>query len=180
MIILTTTFHTSFGSCVLSESTGIILNNEMDDFALPNIVSAFDLPPSRFNRIKPQKKPLSSMCPAIIVDKNTGHVRLVIGGAGGTKITTATALVTIRHLLFGETIKEAIDAPRVHHQLYPNVIEHGPEFPEPILTLLRQKGHKTKLLTGRNSIINGISRDPQTGQLTASFDFLKKGSVDGF
>lgn len=66
---------------------------------------------------------MSSMSPTIITDTK-GNVKLVIGSAGGTKITTAVAMVIMRVLWFDQDIKQAIDAPRIHHQLVPNEIEY--------------------------------------------------------
>lgn len=83
----------SFGAGFASEQTGIILNNEMADFSPPSSHSLYGLPPSSANFIRPGKRPLSSMTPVIVVD--SGRVRLVIGAAGGIRITTSTAYVTI-------------------------------------------------------------------------------------
>lgn len=90
----------------------------MDDFSAPNITNSFNIPPSPANYIKPGKRPLSSMCPSIIVDEN-GDVVLVIGAAGGTKITTSTAFVSMNHLWFNMSLQDALDTKRLHHQLFP-------------------------------------------------------------
>jgi gamma-glutamyltranspeptidase/glutathione hydrolase/leukotriene-C4 hydrolase len=66
----------------------------MDDFAVPNATNAWGQPPSPKNFPEPGKRPLSSMCPAIIVDKDSGRVKMIIGGAGGTKITSAVSYVS--------------------------------------------------------------------------------------
>lgn len=82
------------GAKLRSPSTGIILNDEMDDFATSHIVNTFGIAPSAVNRIAPGKRPMSSMCPSIILDNNK-NVLLLIGAAGGSKITTSTAYVSI-------------------------------------------------------------------------------------
>lgn len=83
----------SFGAGFASEKTGIVLNNEMDDFSSPGMADSHGLPPNTANFIEPGKRPLSSMTPTIVVDRETGRARLVVGAAGGIRITTATAYV---------------------------------------------------------------------------------------
>ncbi len=100
----------SFGSCFLSPSTGVILNDEMDDFSFPGIVNGFGVPPSRHNFPKPGKRPLSSMSPSVFADLKRGEAVLVAGAAGGTKITTAVAQAAIRNLWLREGVKQAVDA----------------------------------------------------------------------
>lgn len=88
----TSQFAFSFGAFFRSESTGIILNNEMDDFSSPELTNSYGIPPSPANYIRPGKCPMSSMCPSIILDKND-NIILIIGAAGGSKIITAVSLV---------------------------------------------------------------------------------------
>lgn len=86
-------FLSSFGAGVTSPETGITLSSGMDDFSWEDFPNYFNLPGSPANAISPQKRPLSSMSPSILVDRN-GDVRLVVGAAGGTKIPTAVANVS--------------------------------------------------------------------------------------
>jgi gamma-glutamyltranspeptidase/glutathione hydrolase/leukotriene-C4 hydrolase len=85
----------SFGAGLTSKQTGIILNSVMDDFSFPYFRNYFNLPGSPNNALQPGKRPLSSMSPSILVDRD-GDAKVVIGASGGTKITTAVALVSVQ------------------------------------------------------------------------------------
>jgi len=82
----------SFGSKVISPKTGVIFNNQMADFSSPGITGAYGIPPSKANRIAAGKRPVSSKSSAIVID-NSGDVRLVIGGTGGTHMISGIANV---------------------------------------------------------------------------------------
>lgn len=85
-------FSFSFGSGYMSPSTGMILNNEMNDFSTPGVPNHYKIPPSPSNFIAPGKRPLSSMCPTVFTDEK-GEFVLAAGAAGGSKITLATSYV---------------------------------------------------------------------------------------
>ena len=114
----TSTVNTYFGSGLMSKSTRIPFNNEMDDFSTPNTVNNYGIPASEENYIRPGKRPASSMSPSIVVNENN-EVKLVVGASGGPRIISAVAYVTLRNLFLNEDIKSAIDYPRPHHQLVP-------------------------------------------------------------
>ncbi|XP_033749139.1 glutathione hydrolase 1 proenzyme-like [Pecten maximus] len=177
-VSVTSTINLHFGSKVVGTRTGIIFNNEMDDFSTPNTTNSFGVPASAANFIKPLKRPLSSMCPSIITDSN-GIVRLVVGASGGTKITTSTAMVTIETLMFGMSVKQAIDHRRIHHQLLPKEITVENGFPEEILAGLRSKGHNITVTNSAGSVVQGILQREE-GDITANCDFRKGGHPDGY
>ncbi|XP_058442717.1 scoloptoxin SSD14-like [Malaya genurostris] len=139
----TSTINYLLGAKIRSRSTGIILNDEMDDFASPGEANIYGLPPSPANFIVPGKRPLSSMAPTIVTNKQSG-VRMVIGGAGGSRITSATVILLFRHLFFGEELESAMAAQRLHHQLAPMYVDYEVGFDEMILEGLRQRGHVVK------------------------------------
>ncbi|XP_069122923.1 glutathione hydrolase 1 proenzyme-like [Argopecten irradians] len=177
-VSVTSTDNLYFGSLVVGSRTGIIFNCQMDDFATPNKTNHFGVPASEANFIKPFKRPFSSMCPSIVTDSK-GVVKLVVGAAGGTKATTAAALVTIKTLMFGMGIKEAIDERRLHHQLFPEQIMSEPGFPEETLAALGNIGHNITEDVSK-SVIQAILQRRE-GEVTANCDFRKvSGYPDGF
>ncbi|XP_060826353.1 glutathione hydrolase 1 proenzyme-like isoform X1 [Bombus pascuorum] len=176
-VSVTSTINQVFGAMRRSRSTGIIFNDEMDDFSSPNITNGFDLPPSPANFIRPGKRPMSSMSPTIVVDKN-GEVRLVIGAAGGTKITSAVAIAMVLNLWSGYNVKQAIDTLRIHHQLLPMTVQNEKGFSPDVLNYLWNIGHNVSTYSGIGSAITAISK--QNGEIIASSDFRREGRTAGF
>ncbi|KAL8592955.1 hypothetical protein ACOMHN_050782 [Nucella lapillus] len=133
-VSVTSTVNGRFGSKRRGSKTGIVFNNEMDDFSSPNITNIFGIRPSPANFIRPGKRPLSSMCPAILVSPS-GDVRFVVGAAGGSRITTATAFVTSHELWLGEDVGQAVRDLRLHHQLLPQYLDYEEGFDQAVRDL---------------------------------------------
>jgi gamma-glutamyltranspeptidase/glutathione hydrolase len=121
-VACTETVNLFFGSLVMVEEFGIVLNNEMDDFTtMPGQPNAFGLQQSDRNVPEPGKRPLSSMSPTIFV--RDGRAVMVAGGSGGPRIITGTLQVMLNAAMFDMTPQQAVTQPRFHHQWMPNVIE---------------------------------------------------------
>ncbi|KAM4127921.1 hypothetical protein ACJW30_02G126400 [Castanea mollissima] len=147
-VAMTTTVNSYFGSLILSPSTGIVLNNEMDDFSIPTNVSADIPPPAPANFICPGKRPLSAMSSTIVLKDE--QLQAVVGASGGGKIIAATAEVLLNHFARGMDPLSSVMAPRFYHQLIPNVVSYenwtavsGDHFevPADIRAALLKKGH---------------------------------------
>lgn len=121
-VSLTTTVNYHFGAGLRSTSTGILVNNEMDDFSTPTDISPDKLPPAPTNFIEPNKRPLSSMTP-LIVTKDDQLVG-VIGGSGGMHIIPAVIQVFLNHFILGMKPLDAVLRPRIYHRLIPNVVRY--------------------------------------------------------
>ncbi|CAM4729216.1 unnamed protein product [Leuciscus chuanchicus] len=176
-VAATSTINVYFGSKLMSKSTGILLNNEMDDFSSPLITNNFGVPPSPNNFIVPHKRPMSSMCPAILLDKNN-KVKMVVGGSGGTKITTAVAQVILNALFFEYDLKKAIEDPRIHNQLSPNTTQGEPDFDKAVLEGLAQKNHVIEVLKSTGAVVQAVVRD--SAGLSAESDPRKGGYAAGY
>jgi gamma-glutamyltranspeptidase/glutathione hydrolase/leukotriene-C4 hydrolase len=128
----------------------------MDDFSTPGFSNAFGFPPSPYNFIWPFKRPLSSSAPVIVVD-DEGKVQFVAGASGGSKITTATAQVLLNVLSFCESVRDAVDRPRIHHQLLPDWISGERDYPQARTTELELIGHYWNY-TSSNGVVQAIAR----------------------
>ncbi|XP_030005979.1 glutathione hydrolase 1 proenzyme-like [Sphaeramia orbicularis] len=156
-VAATSTINHYLGSKVMSNSTGILLNNEMDDFSSPLFDNGFDLPPSPNNFIKPGKRPTSSMCPTILFDKNN-KVKMVVGGSGGSKITTSVAQVILNVLNFDYDVNKAVSDPRLHNQLEPNATEGEPGIDKTVMAGLALKNHTTKFRDSWGAVVQAVVR----------------------
>jgi len=141
-ISTTSTINQWLGSKRISPTLGILWNDEMDDFSTPNQSNAFGFAPSEANYIQPGKRPLSSMSPMIVYNKNDGSVKMAVGASGGSRIISAVAQTVIRSMLFNQTVKEAVDAPRFHNQFLPNVTEYESSVPRTIINTLKNQYHQ--------------------------------------
>ena len=151
-VALTTTINTSFGSKVIATSSGVLLNNEMDDFvALPGVPNAYGLVGKESNAVAPGKKPLSSMTPTIVLDPD-GQVVMAIGASGGPLIISSTLQVLSNVIDFGMDPEEAVSAPRMHHQWVPQVLSVEPGISRDVQQNLSARGHELKEWTFFSSV----------------------------
>jgi len=122
----TYTINDLFGSRVTAKGTGILLNDEMDDFAArPGKPNMYGLVQGERNAIQPKKRPLSSMTPTIVLRKD-GSVWFALGARGGPRIISAVLQSVMNVIDFGMDMQDAIDAPRIHHQWLPDQIIYEP------------------------------------------------------
>ena len=118
----TYTINSAFGSGVTIKGTGILMNNEMDDFSgQPGVPNQFGLLGGVANEIEPAKRPLSSMTPTIVFDE--GEPFLAIGSPGGSRIITAVLQIILNVVDFEQSLEEATGSKRIHHQWYPDDID---------------------------------------------------------
>lgn len=146
-VACTETVNTTFASFVVVPQWGILLNNEIDDFAArPGEANVYGLLQSEANTIAPGKKPLSSMTPTIIL--KDGRAVFSAGASGGPRIISATIQVCLNHLVFEQSPSEAVNSPRFHHQWAPNLIRMEQELFSRLQGELGKRGHKAVSSTG--------------------------------
>jgi gamma-glutamyltranspeptidase/glutathione hydrolase len=173
----TYTINFSYGTGLVAEGTGILLNNELDDFsAKPGVPNAYGLIGGDANAVEPSKRPLSSMSPTIVLQD--GKPFLVTGSPGGPRIITTTLQVIMNVIDHGMNIAEATHAPRIHHQWLPDELRIEEGLSPDTIALLEQKGHAIAVgaaMGSTQSIMvteDGLfgSSDPRTpGALTLGY-----------
>lgn len=140
----TYTINFGYGSGIVADGTGILLNNELDDFsAKPGVPNAYGLIGGDANAVGPRKRPLSSMSPTIVLQD--GEPFLVTGTPGGSRIITTTLQVIMNVIDHGMNVAEATYAPRIHHQWLPDELRVEEGLSPDTIRLLEQKGHKVAI-----------------------------------
>jgi gamma-glutamyltranspeptidase/glutathione hydrolase len=169
----TYTLNTAFGCKVVIPGTGILLNNEMDDFsAKPGAANVYGLVQGARNKIEPKKRMLSSMTPTIITKDD--RVRAVVGTPGGSTITTTVAQIVRALLDYDIPLQDAVQAPRMYHQYKPDLIFAEPAITDDAKSALEARGHTVN--TDRWKTIGHahcIEVDPRTGHFRAVADITR-------
>ncbi|KAI1431958.1 gamma-glutamyltransferase [Xylaria sp. CBS 124048] len=171
----TTTINLLFGNLLMVPETGVILNNEMNDFSIPGQRNEFGFEPSPANFIRAGKRPLSSVTPLIIEEKDTGRLYAVLGAAGGSRIISSTTQVAWRVMEQGSSMIDAIREPRVHDQLMPNTAMFEYAFDNATVASMKDKGHNVTWVREGLSAVQGI-RVMSDGSFEAASETRQKGS----
>ncbi len=174
MVAATLSINYPFGSGWLSPATGILLNDEMDDFATrPGEPNAYSLVQGRANAVAPGKRMLSSMTPSFIIGPRRAFV---VGTPGGSRIISMVLLAGLGFMLDETPPAQWVNAPRFHHQFLPDVVQFEPgAFAPEVAAELKRRGHALKALTRRYGNMQAILIDRSTGRLTGLPDARGEG-----
>ena len=177
-VACTATINTSYGSKVVIPGTGVVLNNEMDDFSVqPGVANHFGLIGAEANAVAPGKRPLSSMSPTIVLQD--GKPIIAIGAAGGPKIISAVLVQLVAILDLGMTPAEAIAMPRIHQQWSPDELMVEKSLPAEIKTALAQRGHVVKELNAL-SVAHTVARSADGKSFVGAADPRSGGKAEGW
>ncbi len=177
-VACTATINTSFGSKVVIPGTGVLMNNQMDDFSIqPGVANHFGLVGADANSVAPGKRPLSSMSPAIVF-KN-GEPVIALGAAGGPKIISAVLQEIVDMIDLGETPAQAVATPRIHEQWSPDQLYVEKKLPDDLKKNLAARGHKISELP-QQAISQIVARTPDGKSFTGAADPRSNGTAEGW
>ena len=175
VVDVTSTVNTIFGAKIMEPKYGLILNDEMDDFAVaPGVPNAFKLVQAKANAIAPGKRPLSSMAPLIAM--RGGRPAMVVGGSGGPTIITGVTQVTLEALDLRMSTADAVRAPRIHEQAQPPTVFVEKSLPATAASSLIKMGYPIKVIPDLGAV-SAIRIRP--GELDGAFDPRKGGAAVG-
>ncbi len=177
-VACTATINTSYGSKVVIPGTGVVMNNEMDDFSVqPGVPNHFGLVGAEANAVAPGKRPLSSMSPTIVLERDKPVI--AVGAAGGPKIISAVLQELVGMIDLGMTPREAIAAPRIHQQWSPDELMAESALPEGIKRALEQRGHKLRELNSL-SVSHVVARSGDKKSFVGAADPRAGGNAAGW
>lgn len=179
----TYTLNDLYGSGVTAKGTGILLNDEMDDFtSKPGTPNLWGVIQGERNSIAPGKRPLSSMTPTIVLRKD-GSLWFAVGARGGARIINAVLQIILNIIDHGMNIQQAIDAPRIHHQWFPDLVRHEPfGLSADTMRALESRGHKLEEATTPRNIASaeGVMIEAGTGMRLGASDPRNDGVPVGY
>ena len=181
MVAATLSINYPFGSGYVSPSTGIVLNDEMDDFATrPGRPNAYGLVQGTANAVAPGKRMLSSMTPTFVIGpgKHGQNRTFIVGTPGGSRIISMVLLASLGFMLDETPPASWVNAPRFHHQFLPDVVQHEPgAFPPDVAAELKKRGHALKELKRRYGNMQAILYERASGRLTGIPDARGHGAA---
>src|SRR5207253_3286510 len=176
-VAMTQTINTNYGSLIVVPGTGLILNNEMDDFAIaPGTPNAFGLIGAEANAVGPRKRPLSSMSPTIVLEN--GQPILTLGAAGGPTIITQVVQALVRRLDLNMPLDQALAQPRIHHQWSPDAVRIESRLDDNLQKSLTDRGHKLTPIANMG-VTQAILFDRTSGQFLGLADPRIPGQAAG-
>ncbi|MCI2395333.1 gamma-glutamyltransferase [Aliiroseovarius sediminis] len=171
----TYTINFSYGSGMVADGTGVLMNNEMDDFAAkPGVMNAYGLIGGDANAVEPGKRPLSSMSPTLVT--KDGKVFMVTGSPGGSRIITTVLQMIMNVIDHGMNVAEATVAPRIHHQWLPEVLRVEEGLSRDTIAALEAKGHVVEVMSTMGSA-QSIVVDEEDGLLLGGADTRQTSSA---
>ncbi len=174
-VVATESVNLWFGSMLIPEGTGVVLNDVMDDFSRnPGIPDAFGLVSSRINQVEPGKRPASSSSPALFFQE--GRPVAALASAGGPRIATTVFQMALNLYDHNLNIRQALDAPRVHHQWLPNELAVEWNIPADVRQALGRRGHKVVEGPSRSHAVGLVHDD---GVYYGAGDFRADGEAIG-
>ncbi len=141
-VACTQSVNTRFGSKLLAPRTGVVMNNTMDDFAIHPSGNVYGLTGNEANSLQPKKRPLSSMAPTIILQGERPEI--IVGGAGGPRIISATLQTILNLIDFQMPVREAVGSPRIHHQWMPDNLIAEADIPAEAKRSMERRGHNVR------------------------------------